>query len=411
MSQSPDIIIIGAGVIGLCCALQLTRRTNASILVLEQGVGLGEGSTGASSAIGRHVYTHDTMLELARDGINAYRNWPEFLAADSVLAKFEQAGLLWLSASPDWCKTNRERLSRFDIPCSLLTDADVESRFPAINPCALAPDLVQGEPHECRGGAMHLLEETAGYIDPQNVLQDLLDVLGTRGVDIRFSTRVERFLMDGERVTGVATSAGDTWSCGQVLNAAGPWCNALLAQLGLDDRWPLQPTRIQMLHITRPASVKGTLPVCYDTQSGFYFRPQNLGQQLVAGSTRAEEEQEQVDPDNFDRLADDDFTAITLHALHHRLPGLSYRERVAGYAGLYTINRTDVHPLVGPSPFAGLLIANGFSGHGFKLAPAIGALLAREITGDSLADDTRVPPDFLAWDREPLDVRQKNVLA
>ena len=411
MQNSVDVIIIGAGIAGLCSALQLTRRSRASVLVLEQGRGLGEGSTGASSAIGRHVYTHDPMIELARDGINAYRSWAEFLETESVIARFEQLGLLWLSADPAWCKSSHERLSRFDVPASLLTDADVVSRFPAINPCSLAPDLIHGEAHECRGGAMHLLEETAGYIDPQNVLQDLYDVLKGRGVDIRLATRVSRILVKGQKVVGVETSDGTSWSSGQVVSASGPWCNFLLEPLGLADRWPLQPTRIQMLHLTRPAEVEGRLPVCYDTRSGFYFRPQNLGQQLVTGSTRAEEEQEVVDPRDFDRLAEADFTAIALHALHHRLPALTYRERVTGYAGLYTINRTDVHPLVGKSPIDGLLVANGFSGHGFKLGPAIGSLIARSLTGDSLEDDTRVPLEFLAWDRQPIAVQHKNVLA
>lgn len=411
MQKSADIIIIGAGIAGLCSALQLTRRTSASILVLEQGRGLGEGSTGASSAIGRHVYSQDRMIELARDGINAYRNWGEFLETDSVLASFDEAGLLWLSADDAWCRTSRERLAGFGIPASLLTDADVRARFPAINPCALAPDLVQGEAHECRGGATHLLEENAGWIDPQNVLQDLFNVLKQKGVDIRFSTRVARILTEGRKLVGVETRDGSSWAAGQVVNASGPWCNELLEPLGLASRWPLRPTRIQMLHLERPASVEGHLPVCYDTQSGFYFRTQNRGQQLVTGSTREQEEQEEVNPDSFDQLADADFTAITLHALHHRLPALTYRERVSGYAGLYTINREDVHPVVGQSPIDGLLLANGFSGHGFKLGPAVGSLIARSLTGDSIATDTRVPLDFLAWDRQPLKVGQKSVLA
>jgi len=59
----------------------------------------------------------------------------------------------------------------------------------------------------------------------------------------------------------------------------------------------------------------------------------------------------------------------------------------------------------------GFFVANGFSGHGFKLAPAIGSLLAQAITGIRLATDTEVSPDFLGWDRTPLQLAAMNVLA
>jgi glycine/D-amino acid oxidase-like deaminating enzyme len=78
---------------------------------------------------------------------------------------------------------------------------------------------------------------------------------------------------------------------------------------------------------------------------------------------------------------------------------------------LYTINQRDVHPLVGRTAIAGLYAANGCSGHGFKLAPAIGALLARMIVGPTDAFDTAVPEDFLAPSRRPLEVDTLSVLA
>ena len=74
-----DIVIIGAGIIGLNTALQLTRRTSASIAVLEKSNSLGAGSTGASSAICRHRYSLDETVLLAKHGIDAYRNWQEYL--------------------------------------------------------------------------------------------------------------------------------------------------------------------------------------------------------------------------------------------------------------------------------------------------------------------------------------------
>jgi glycine/D-amino acid oxidase-like deaminating enzyme len=56
-------------------------------------------------------------------------------------------------------------------------------------------------------------------------------------------------------------------------------------------------------------------------------------------------------------------------------------------------------------------MANGFSGHGFKLAPAVGSMVAQAFTGQTMAFDTDVPMSFFGVDRDPIDVAVKNVLA
>ena len=161
-----------------------------------------------------------------------------------------------------------------------------------------------------------------------------------------------------------------------------------------------------------PAHLHGKIPVTLDMAGGIYFRQQNRGQQLVLGSVREEDEREAVaDPDDYLRVADDDFIHRQVHALMHRIPELTITGPVRSYTGLYTVNLDDVHPLVGPSGIAGLLLANAFSGHGFKLAPAIGALVARQLVGPSSMYDTVVAEDFLAVDRAPLATDDLSVLA
>jgi glycine/D-amino acid oxidase-like deaminating enzyme len=90
---------------------------------------------------------------------------------------------------------------------------------------------------------------------------------------------------------------------------------------------------------------------------------------------------------------------------------MRYRGRIRGYSGLYTINARDVHPVVGKTEIDGFYVANGCSGHGFKLAPAIGSLIAQAIVGVGGAFDTRVDPGFLAFDRTPIAIASKSVLA
>ncbi|MCL1598812.1 MAG: FAD-dependent oxidoreductase, partial [Actinomycetia bacterium] len=63
-----DIVIIGGGIMGMSIAYQIARRSSLSIVVLDKGAGLGEGSTGGSSAITRQRYTRAENVRIARDG-------------------------------------------------------------------------------------------------------------------------------------------------------------------------------------------------------------------------------------------------------------------------------------------------------------------------------------------------------
>jgi glycine/D-amino acid oxidase-like deaminating enzyme len=130
-----------------------------------------------------------------------------------------------------------------------------------------------------------------------------------------------------------------------------------------------------------------------------------------AGSVRQQDEQEVVDPDDYLRTPNQRFRDEVLVGLHHRLPGLTPTGRVPGIAGLYTINRQDVHPVVGPSGVDGFWLAVGFSGHGFKLAPAIGSMMAQALGGSPMEFDTRVGMEFLSVDRQPIGTDGRNVLA
>jgi glycine/D-amino acid oxidase-like deaminating enzyme len=222
---------------------------------------------------------------------------------------------------------------------------------------------------------------------------------------------VQRLEIASGQIRGVELGNGRRISAPNVINAAGPWCNHLFTEANVEIGWPLQPTRIQVVHLDRPAELQGNIPVCVDRVAGIYFRLQNRGQQLIVSSVSEEDEQETIgDPEDYARYIDDDFARIKLYALEHRLRSLSIRG-LNGYSGLYTINRSDMHPIVGPTEVEGLYAANGCSGHGFKLAPALGALLARLITGGGTPFDTDVDLRFLAVDRDPIQLESKSVLA
>lgn len=411
--ETADVVIIGAGIIGLSAAFQLARRCSLRIVVLEKGRSLGEGSTGASSAVCRFRYSHGEMVELARDGIGAYQRWGEFLERRGPVGRFHCTGVVWIDNELQGNEADEvARLRAHGVATSCLTFEEIHERFPALSGCILPPDMVIGNPHDCATGRNYLFEDDGGYVEPTDALQDLLEAVRSRAIEVRFNARVQAIARSDSRVRSVMLGDGSEISCGSVIIASGPWCNELLGGLGLADRWPLVPTRIQIAQVDLPSNVPGPVPVCGDITAGIYFRPQGRRKHLIIGSVLPEDEREAVDdPDHFDRSADDHFIRTKLHGLQHRIPALTDLKGVTGYSGLYTMNLADVHPVVGKTPIEGLYVANGCSGHGFKLAPAIGSLIAQSIAGGRLPFDTAVDPDFLSFERKPIAMRTQSVLA
>jgi sarcosine oxidase subunit beta len=411
--STADIVIAGAGVIGMSIAVQLARRTRARIIVLDKARTPGEGSTGASSAVCRHRYSYGEMITLARDGIEAYRHWSDFVRLTDPLATFQGVGMLWLGdGRANWPERDATRLSALGVRAEVLDDAELVSRFPALNPCPGAPHPMAEEEHACGPGGPHLLELDAGFMDPLDVLADLIKSARDSGVEIRFGTGVDGVDLQGGRIVGVRLTNGNSIGCPVLISACGPWCLQLFDRLGLDFPWRFEATRIQVVHLDRPSGVEGPLPVVCDMAGGIYFRLQNRGQQIILGSVLEQDERESVsDPESYATYVDDDFVRTKVYFLEHRLRGLSHMGRPRGYSGLYTMNRTDVHPVIGRTPIEGLIVANGFSGHGFKLAPAIGSLVAQLLAGPADSFDTEVSPDFLAFDRQPIRLDSLSVLA
>lgn len=408
MIRPADVVVVGGGIIGAAIAYECARHRLGRVVLLDKAPGPGEGSTGASSSICRTRYSNTDVVRLAVNGLGAYRNWNEYLGSPEARARFVETGVLWIADRPD-PDGEIHRLRAAGASAVWLDEGDLTARFPGVSSCVAPVDL--DTDHECRSGSGFLFEDRAGYVDPTAALGDLLDGSAALGVDVRFGAQVTSITRIGGRVGRVGLADGTTLDAGVVVNAAGPWCNRINAMAGVEHRWTFTPTRIQTIHHPAPPPID-SFPVVVDLPSGLYVRPDRGTATLWAGSVREEDEREAVaNPDEYARTPNVAFRDQILTVLQHRLPDLVPHGRVPGIAGLYTINRQDVHPVIGPSGVDGLWMANGFSGHGFKLAPAIGSMVAQGLGGARLEFDTSVPLGLLAIDRTPLGVDAKNVLA
>jgi len=393
-------------------AYQIARRSSLSVVLLEKGLGLGEGSTGGSSAITRQRYSKAESVRIARDGNVVWRNWSEYTGLSAPAGRFHDIGVLWMmNESASEVARDRDRLRAEGVDAVMVDAAELKRLYPGLSACMVPFDLSGEVPHECADGDAFLIERDTGFFDATGALADVATAAAAVGVDVRMRSEVVDVRTGGGRVVGVTLADGSSIDSGLVVNAAGPWCNRVNSMAGLDMEWLLVPTRVQVIYRALPSDVPRPIPVVGDAAGGVYFRPEAGDGQIILGSILEEDEVEDADPDDYNGSADRSFIDLKIHALHHRIPTLPYVGAPGGMASLYTVNRQDVLPIVGPTPIDGFAVANGFSGHGFKESQMIGSMMAQWITGERADFDTEVPMDFFAIDREPVEIEDHTVLA
>jgi sarcosine oxidase subunit beta len=397
---------------GMSIAYQIARRSDLNVVVLEKGAGLGEGSTGGSSAITRQRYSKLESIRVARDGNVIWRNWAEYTGLSAPVGKFHDIGVLWMIHDRNQdVEADRDRLVSEGIDAVMVDAADLRKLYPGVSACMVPFDLTGEIEHECADGDAFLIERDTGFFDATGALLDVATAARAGGVDVRMRAEVVDVSVAGGRATGVTLADGSSIDAPMIVNAAGPWCNRISAIAGLETPWELVPTRIQVLYRALPAEVPRPIPVTCDGPGGVYFRPEAGDGQIILGSILEEDELETADPDRYNQAADRSFIDTKIHALHHRLPDLPYVGVPGGMASLYTVNRQDVLPIVGPTAIEGFAVVNGFSGHGFKESQVIASMMAQWITDERADFDTDVPMEFFSIDRDPIDIADHTVLA
>ena len=149
-----------------------------------------------------------------------------------------------------------------------------------------------------------------------------------------------------------------------------------------------------------------------DMVNGVYFRNDPTGTQITLGSAKEEDENEFVpDLENYNEVADAPFRDEKLTMLNHRISTFQARGEITSYTGIYTVNEDDYHPIIDESELKGFFPVCGFSGHGFKLAPVVGNLVAQRALGQWGRGKTEVPVDYFKRGRDKLTTNWGGVMA
>jgi sarcosine oxidase subunit beta len=342
-----DVGVIGAGVHGASAAFHLASR-GSNVVIFERWTPAG-GPTGRSSAVCRAYYTNTFLATAARDSIAMMGRFRELTGVD---AGFRRTGMLFLHPPDDVneVEASAERLNQLGVVTALYDPGRFVQEYPEFN----------------RDGiGVAALERDAGYADPHATTEGLFRRAVDLGAVGRIGVRVVT-LEPSERGVIVTSGDGTQTSCGRVLIAAGPWTRPLAAQVGAD--LPLTVER-HVVATFRWAGAEPT-PAHGDLIGGYYFRPEGEDLYLVGPVHPAP----QADPDDFDQEIREDEVRRLADAVVRRVPHLDRSEVQGGWASLYDVS-PEWQPVIGevaPNVF----VDAGTSGHGFKLAPALGKHVA-----------------------------------
>lgn len=362
--MSSKVIIIGGGLIGLSIARALTERGVSDVLVLERHT-LASGGTGKSSGIFRAHYGVRSIAAMA------WRSLPVFEQLGDDVG-FRQVGYTVIvgEENVDPLKANTEMHQGLGIDVDLMESDRLHDLWPMM---------------ETSDVALASYEPRGGFADATQLALHYGQRARANGARIRQKVPVARIRTEGDKVTGVELDGGEVIEAEQVIVAAGWWSKKLLADLGID--FPMEAYRSELLLVDAGEPLPN-LPVVSDLVSLQYCRIEGSGQFLVGNSDHADFQAKLVDPDDYSNIAGEASIMQYAEKVMHRFPGFPNPSVTHTYAGVYDVP-PDWNPVIAPlTEVDGLIVCAGFAGHGFKISPAVGDLVADlALEGDSTDPD------------------------
>ena len=363
-----DAVIIGGGVMGCAIQYNLARLGVANTVLLERDV-LGSGSTGRSQAICRMHYSNAVTTELAWQSLQVFA---DFDARVGGTSGFVNTGYLVVVNEADevGLERNVAMQQELGVPTSVVSRDDLAQVAPMVT-------LYEDE--------RAAWEPNSGYADPYQVTVSYAARAREAGARILMRNPAAGIETQGDRVQAVVTVNGDRIATDTVIVAAGPWSKQVLAGVGVDV--PLIPVRHQVATVARPVESVPHHPTVGDISQSFSFRPDGSNFTTMGFG----DDNEQSDPDVYPQGLELSEAAIARGKLARRIPGMADAYYRGGWSGLFTTT-PDWHPVLDAVPgVSGLYCGIGFSGHGFKLSPAIGKAVA-ELVVEGRARDVDLTP-------------------
>ena len=366
-SPSHDVVVIGGGIVGVSIAWHLARLGAGRVLLLERGR-LGEGTTAQSSCIVRTHYSVPQNVALAHAGLVALRDLPAYLDDAEADSGFNRCGLMIVAAEGMRATAVRETQA-------VQRSVGVDAREIANDEARRILPLAQFDDIACIGW-----EPESGYADAYLTITAFARNARRLGATLREGVEATGLARDRSgRVTGVVTRDG-TIAAKHVVSAQNIWSGELARWTGI--ALPLACSRHAVFTLEAPQPYTRGLPMLKDLASpGKLYMRGYGGRQLLVGD--GNEGETLAGPDTEQADVPLEYVADIGEQVAHRLPAFADAGLAASWTGVYDVT-PDWNPVLGPiDGVPGLTLAYGFSGHGFKLSPVVGRIVAQSVLGQA----------------------------
>ncbi len=351
-----DVVIVGAGAIGCSAAFHLAQL-GTRVVVVEKG-SIAYGMTKRSGGMVVTLYSRGAEARLALASLRVFQDWTNIVGGS---CGFTKTGFVRVVAGDEQARELEQHVARV--------------RAIGANVQTLSCDELKELERDCITDDVSLAvyEPEDGFADSMAATQALASRAKALGCKFQTGTFVKSIRVENNRVYGVETNSGPIEAL-TVVVAAGPWSDRLLQPLGVGIG--LVSQRAQVAFFDRPAESKAGHAAFSDGITGASFRPHSFG--LTLGTLDAG--REAVNPDNNADSVDPAFVSDVQSRIAKRLPEMAKARFVRGHAGVYDMT-PDGSAVIDRAPgIHGLIVAAGFSGTGFALAPAVGECLAELVT-------------------------------
>ncbi len=352
MRDRAEVVVVGAGIMGLSIAYNLAKNHGIEDVVVVDKSYLCGGASGRNGGGVRAQFGSEGNIRLMQESIRICR---DFARDMKINVWFRQGGYLFLVRSEEGRRT-LEKSVALQNDCGLATQMLTPKEAQKI-----VPEL------DINGVVAASYNKDDGVVFPWPFVWGYAHGAEKLGVQISPFTDVIGFRTAGNAITGVVTSKGEI-KTRTVVNAAGAWSPEVARLLGVE--LPNHPHRHEICS-TEP--LKPWLkPLVADLSNGLYFS-QSMRGEIVGGVTNREV------PLGLDMSSSHRFLALYSKALLTACPILGKVKVLRQWAGCYDIT-PDANPIVGEvDEIEGFYQASGFMGHGFMMAPVMGRLIAQHI--------------------------------
>jgi len=392
-NEKSDVIVVGAGIIGLSCAYHIkSENPNLKVIVVDKAAAAGQGDTAKSAGAVRNVFTSDVNRLLADTSLDFYGHVQQDLGFNLDLSF---VGYLWLLTDEEFRRLGGlvDSVRSEGVQVKIWERTDLRDMITGMN-----MDFTESDEEARVLGLGNIFKGLQGIkcgtVSPDLIVNFYEQEFRKAGGSIVYNTKIESLLLEptsklgilGEpliwqdkKIVGVRTQGGSLYAETTVI-ATGRWTSQLLDSVGIDSRikpkkrqiFSLRSPKIEALLETKGFNEHNLMPFTILPRAGVLMRPERAERGFWVG---AADEFGRSFMFEEDPQAERDYYTYSIYPiLSNYFPHFKDVAPTNMWAGQYDVNTLDANPYIFEE--AGVMMAAGLSGSGIMKADAVGRTVA-----------------------------------